>query len=408
VIFARTALATAALAFTLVTLLTEGVRRVAIRHHMVDNPRPDRLHARATPHLGGVAIVGGMLGAIAIAIAVVSYTNAPRTLAIVLASTAVAALGLVDDLRPLSPGIRLTIECAAAAALVKAGMHLTTFANVPLAGRWIDSAGTVAWIVIITNSFNLLDNMDGAAAAIAVGTMPALATLALATGRRDLAIVLIALCAGCTGFLVHNWTPARIFMGDAGSLFLGFLISASALLICTTHHVPGTLAAAVPCALLLITFVATLDTCTVVISRVRAGRRWNQGGTDHLSHRLRALGLGTSGTVVVLSAAAVVTSALGLLVLQGVVPTPAALAGTAAAGIAIVTVAQRSRVYQISPPASLPGPDGLAERARDPGSLSGALRPVTPARRTDDAALVRMAAAARRAVAVTGSRPGKK
>jgi UDP-GlcNAc:undecaprenyl-phosphate GlcNAc-1-phosphate transferase len=377
VIFARTALATAALAFTLVTLLTEGVRRVAIRHHMVDNPRPDRLHARATPHLGGVAIVGGMLGAIAIAIAVVSYTNAPRTLAIVLASTAVAALGLVDDLRPL-------------------------------AGRWIDSAGTVAWIVIITNSFNLLDNMDGAAAAIAVGTMPALATLALATGRRDLAIVLIALCAGCTGFLVHNWTPARIFMGDAGSLFLGFLISASALLICTTHHVPGTLAAAVPCALLLITFVATLDTCTVVISRVRAGRRWNQGGTDHLSHRLRALGLGTSGTVVVLSAAAVVTSALGLLVLQGVVPTPAALAGTAAAGIAIVTVAQRSRVYQISPPASLPGPDGLAERARDPGSLSGALRPVTPARRTDDAALVRMAAAARRAVAVTGSRPGKK
>ena len=103
-----------------------------------------------------------------------------------------------------------------------------------LLGRWVDDAGTVAWIVVLTNSFNLLDNMDGAAAGIALGTGPFLALLALATGRRELAVLLIAVMAGCAGFLVHNWAPARIFMGDSGSLFLGYVLATSALLTCAT------------------------------------------------------------------------------------------------------------------------------------------------------------------------------
>jgi UDP-GlcNAc:undecaprenyl-phosphate/decaprenyl-phosphate GlcNAc-1-phosphate transferase len=339
---AGSAIAAGALAFVLVALLTEVMRRVAIRHRLIDRPRTDRIHASATPFLGGVAIVGGTLGAVA----VVVQPDRSQTLAITLAAASVAILGLIDDLRHLSPRFRLIAECLVASALVASGVHVNVLAGMPVMGRLTDYAGTVAWIVVVTNSFNLLDNMDGVAAAIAFVTSSLLATMAFAIGRPDLAGLLIAISAGCAGFLAHNWTPARIFMGDAGSLFLGFVISASAVLTCDARNSAGNPITTVACTLLLLTFVAVVDTCTVVVSRSRAGRQWTQGGADHLSHRMRAAGLGTARIVIVLSLAAGLTGTLGLMVITGIVPAQGFLAATVTVGVALVALAQKIEVYR--------------------------------------------------------------
>jgi UDP-GlcNAc:undecaprenyl-phosphate GlcNAc-1-phosphate transferase len=335
-----------ALAFVLVVLLTEVMRRVAIRHRLLDQPRGDGRHRRATPYLGGVAIAGGTVGAFAIA----SPAGGTQTLAIVGTAAIVCALGLTDDLRPLNPALRVVVECMCASALVAAGVHADLFAGAGLLGRCLDDAGTVAWIVVLTNSFNLLDNMDGAAAGIALATGPFLALLALATGRRELAALLIAMTAGCAGFLVHNWAPARIFMGDSGSLFLGYVLATSAVLTCAAGSAPtrAPLTVAV-CAVLLLTFVAVVDTCTVVVSRWRSGRRWTQGGADHLAHRLQVAGLSTPQAALALSSAAAVMAILGVIVISGIIPAAGALAVTAAVGLSLVALAQRVRVYAPAP-----------------------------------------------------------
>ena len=346
-----------ALAFLTAAVATGAARWVAIRRGLVDRPRADRIHASATPYLGGVAIAGGTLAAFA----AFARLGDPQVLVLVLAAAAISCVGLADDLRPLSPAIRLIAECLAATALVATGVHMDVFARLPVLGQSIDDAGTVAWIVVITNSFNLLDNTDGAAAAIALVTSPILAVLALATGQLELAILLLALSAGCAGFLVHNWPPARIFMGDAGSLFLGFVLSAAIVLTCSTTGTAAAPVTAVSGGLLLM-FVAMVDTGTVLLSRHRAGRRWTEGGRDHIAHRLRAAGLSTSLTALVLTLAAAMTGALGLLVISGSIPARGVLAATLAVGGTLVVVAQKVQVY---------GPAIPAERA----GLSGAILP---------------------------------
>lgn len=336
------ALAAGALAFVLVALLTEVMRRIAVRHGLLDQPRGDGRHSLATPYLGGLAIAGGTVGAFAVA----APTGSAQILAIIGSGTIVCALGLADDLRPLNPALRVIVECLCASALVAAGIHADLFASAGMLGRWVDDAGTVAWIVVLTNSFNLLDNMDGAAAGIALGTGPFLALLALATGQRELAVLLIAVVAGCAGFLVHNWAPARIFMGDSGSLFLGYVLATSALLTCAsgsdTTRAPLTTAA---CALLLLTFVAVVDTCTVLVSRWRAGRRWTQGGADHIAHRLQIAGLSIPQAALAMSSTAVAMGVLGVIVIGGLAPAADTLAATAAVGLALIALAQRVKVY---------------------------------------------------------------
>ncbi len=329
------------LAFVAVATLTAVMRRVAIWRRLVADPRPGRIHTSATPYLGGVAIVIGTLGAIA----VLPHPRTPPVFAVILAAIAVSVLGLIDDLWSLSPAIRLIVECGAAAGLVASGVHVDVFAGTPVIGHWIDGVGTVVWIVIITNSFNLLDNTDGVAAAVAFVTAPVLAVLAFRVGQAELAVLLIALCAGCAGFLVHNWAPARIFMGDAGSLFIGFVISAGAVLTCgggDPRPVPIPVAAS---ALLLMTFVTVVDTCTVLVSRLRAGRSWSQGGTDHVAHRLCAVGLSTSHTAIALAVAAAVSAIAGLMVVSGAVSAEGSLAAALASGAILVMLAQVVAVY---------------------------------------------------------------
>jgi UDP-GlcNAc:undecaprenyl-phosphate/decaprenyl-phosphate GlcNAc-1-phosphate transferase len=339
------------LGFVLVAFLTEVMRRIAIRRRGVVQPPAARGDPIAPPQLGGVAIAAGTVSAAVGA----AHLGGSRVLAVLLAGVAVSVLGLIDDLRRLSQGVRLVTEALAATGLACAGVHLNVFAGAGPAGVLADGVFTVTWIVVITNSFNLLDNSDGAAAAIAFAGAPVLAVVALAGGRQHAAALLVALAGGCAGFLVHNWPPAQIFMGDAGSLFLGFVISSAAVLICDTGGSSGTPAVTVAAALLLLTFVPVADTCTVLLSRKRAGCRWNQGGTDHLAHRLRAMGLRTSHAAIVLSSTAAASAALGSLAMTGALPARALLVGTVAAGATIVTLAQRVAVRR---PPAVPAPAG--------------------------------------------------
>jgi UDP-GlcNAc:undecaprenyl-phosphate GlcNAc-1-phosphate transferase len=157
-------------------------------------------------------------------------------------------------------------------------------------------------------------------------------------------------------------------MGDAGSLFLGFVISSSTVLIFSGGYFPNASVAAVAAALLLMGFVPVVDTCTVMISRQRAGQRWNHGGTDHISHRLRAVGLGTSHAALLLSLTAAITTALGSLVVGGIVPAQELLGATVPIGVMVVTLALKVEVRR-SRAAEQPS----ASRTPEP-SREGALR----------------------------------
>jgi len=378
-------------AFVLVALFTEVLRRIALRRRLMDRPGQGKAHRSPTPYLGGVAIVAGTLAAAVIA----APPRDPRVLTLIVAGTVIAVLGLVDDIKPLGVSVRLATEGLAAVLVVASGTRVDIFGYMPVIGRWPDIIITLLWIVLMTNSFNLLDNSDGAAGGIAMVTGAALAALAFGTGWESIGILQLALSAGCAGFLVHNWAPARIFMGDAGSLFLGFVMSVSAVLIFTSpgSSASGTSWIARVCGLLLLTFVAAVDTCTVIVSRHRAGLPLVRGGTDHAAHRLRVLGLGTSQAAVLLSGGAGLSCTFGLLVTFGVVPAAGSLAVTLALGIVLVVLAQRVRVAapattrttpppasSTSPTAATPpsacAPSALPSIVLPPTSKPGARSPV--------------------------------
>ncbi|MFI5914828.1 glycosyltransferase family 4 protein [Dactylosporangium sp. NPDC051541] len=309
-------LATVLIAVLLSLSATEGCRRLALRLGVTDRPGGYKQHREPIPYLGGLALVAGTLAPAAVV--GVLFGLPPKLVVVAVAALVVAAIGLADDVEPLGPVPRLLVETGAALLVVFAGVRLA------LTGVWwVDAAVTVAWIVLLTNAVNLLDNMDGAAASV-VGTTAAV------LGAGVLAVPLLCLAGACAGFLWHNRPPARIFMGDAGALFLGFVLAAGAVL------------AAPPAAMLLTGFVPVLDTVLVVLSRRRAGRKWYLGGSDHTAHRLRTLGLSTGQVVGVLAAAAGAAATLAVLVGAGTVTATAGLVvwlcATAAAVAALLRV----------------------------------------------------------------------
>nr|WP_191910183.1 MraY family glycosyltransferase [Microbispora cellulosiformans] len=323
-------LTAAAGAFLLSAAATPLLRRVALRWDVTDRPGGHKAHRRPTPFLGGLAIT---LGAVVPPAALAGPAD-PRAVAIVAGALAVALLGLIDDLRQLSMGARLAVESLAAGGVVLTGVQA------PVTGGWPDIPITMLWIVVITNSFNLLDNMDGALGAVAAASAATLAAVAFLSAQPVIGMVLVSLLLSVAGFLPYNWAPAKIFMGDAGSLFIGFVLACSAALLVTGRDRVTAVAG-----LLLPAFVATVDTGVVLLSRKRAGRPLTQGGTDHLSHRLCGLGLGPALTAVTLAVIAAVAGLLHLVMLLGwITPLGAASAGVVAA-CALIGLPQRVRVY---------------------------------------------------------------
>ena len=254
-------------------------RRLALRLHVVDHPAVRKLHTDPVPLLGGVAMCGAVF---------VSLLLAPERRELVQLGSIlggalwVSAWGLWDDRRPLPPAVKLASQVAAAVLLAVSGVEVHLGVD-----TWINIAITLTWIVGITNSINLLDNMDGLAAGVAAVAASCFALMAAANGQYLVGAMSAALLGACLGFLFFNFNPASIFMGDSGSLFLGFLLAALGIKLRFPDNV-ATVTWMVP---VLVLGVAVFDTTLVVVSRIR--RHLNPlttPGRDHASHRLVALG----------------------------------------------------------------------------------------------------------------------
>ena len=296
--------------FALALALTPLVRALARRLGMVARPRPDRWNKKPTAMLGGAAIFLSVVLAYA---AFVPHT--PQTLAVVLASALLFAVGLVDDILRVKPYQKLIGQVVGAAAVVFLG-ELTAGAGgvtLPWTGSVVLNVGvTMFWLIGITNAINLLDNMDGLAAGIAAIASVFLALSFASAGQPVEALMLTVFAAALLGFLAYNSNPASIFMGDCGSMFVGFFLAGTALLAATGGRSRSFLPVlAVP---VLILFIPIFDTTFVTVLRKLAGRSASQGGRDHTSHRLVALGMSERRAVWMLYAFAGLSGLLALVV----------------------------------------------------------------------------------------------
>jgi UDP-GlcNAc:undecaprenyl-phosphate GlcNAc-1-phosphate transferase len=280
------------------------VRGYARKHEFVAKPKSDRWHKNPTAMFGGVAIFLSTLLMYALFV-----PKTKESLIIMGGGSFLFVVGFIDDFLNIKPYQKLIGQLIGAGIVIGSGLSL------PITGyEVIDIWITVFWLIGITNALNLLDNMDGLAAGIAaIGAF----SLAIGFGANDQTTELIFISAfvgALVGFLVYNFNPATIFMGDCGSMFVGFLLSSSVLLNQTGGRSRGVFSIlAVP---VLILFVPIFDTTLVTILRKMWGRKASQGGRDHTSHRLVALGLSERAAVLMLYAFAVVAGTLSLLVSQ--------------------------------------------------------------------------------------------
>ena len=276
-------------------MLTMPVRALALRVGMVDLPGPRKVHARPIPLLGGLAMYGAVLLAILFAL---DGPARAQSAGIVTGASLVALVGFLDDRGLLHHQIKLFVGMPLAACILLAtGIHAQIFETFA-SGRWgyvLDAGLTLFWVVGVTASFSILDHMDGLCAGVAAMASFFFAILAYLEGQTLVSTLAAAVLGAATGFLRWNFKPAKIFMGDGGAMFLGFLMATLGLKLRLTeaNHLS---AALVP---LLILGVAIFDTTLVSISRIRRGLLpFAAPGKDHVAHRLANLGLGQRGAVV--------------------------------------------------------------------------------------------------------------
>ncbi len=291
-------------AFVVTAAVLRLLLRSSVGRRLVAVPSDERWHAQATPTFGGVGIFAGFLAGVLLALAAGAIEWSGELAGILAGVTIVFAAGLVDDLRHLSPVAKLVAQIAAAVVVLSSGLDVEIVGNEVLA--W---AIGLLWLVGITNAFNLLDNMDGLAATLALVSCGYFAIDALTEHENDTVLVLaLALGLACAGFLPYNLRPRRgaaVFMGDSGSQVLGFGLAALAL--AASWTVAGTTLATILLPLLVLA-IPILDTTLVTIARLVEKRPVTQGGRDHTSHRLVYYGLSETKAVLLL---AIIASAIG-------------------------------------------------------------------------------------------------
>lgn len=304
-------------------LLTPLMLRLALRLRVLDHPDERKAQASPVPYLGGVAIVLSFSVTVLAAAAVLRPSAGLGALAAAMGAALVLALmGLIDDLRGLGPGLRVALEVAAGFLVWRTGPGLLV-----VGPEWLDLVVTVAWVVGITNAINLLDNMDGLSAGVTAIASASFFLVAAVNGQYLVAAFAAALTGCAIGFLRHNFHPATIYMGDAGSLFLGFLLA-----FLGTRIRPDTDESLWPLLVpVMILGVALLDTSLVTVARLRHGRSPLQGGRDHISHRLVWVGF-----PVPVAVGLIYTTAAGLGWLALVVQRADAVSGAMIAGFVTV------------------------------------------------------------------------
>lgn len=294
--------------FILSVILTPLFRKLAIRFSFLDNPEERKLHSEAKPLLGGIAIYLAFTLTVVINLAMVALlkqrpqlmmllpdviterlmgvaTTQNRLSAILLGGTIILLLGLWDDFKGgISPWAKLIGQLLAGLILVFLGIRVTIFLP-----AWISIIITLIWVIGITNAFNLLDNMDGLATGVALIATLIFFLVALQQGQLFVSAILLIFAGSLAGFLPYNFRPATIFMGDTGSMFVGFLLATLTVLnTFYTQKSPTFLPVIMP---LLILGVPIFDTLSVIFLRLKRGDPIFAADKRHFSHRLIGLGM---------------------------------------------------------------------------------------------------------------------
>ncbi len=305
-VLVRAGLVLAAVSFLLSAVCCAAARRFALRLGFLDRPGGHKGHQVPVPLGGGVAIwlaTMAVLGGCGLLVflrgselpppmaehitAAGLFSRAGELFLILALATVIMVMGLVDDRRSLDWRLRLGIQLGCAVLLAASGVRVTLFW--PFSHPLLGGAVTVLWVVGLTNSINMLDNMDGLAASVGLIAAGLFCVGQVTAGSLFAPAVLLIVMGALGGFLLHNHAPARLYMGDAGSNFLGFLLGA--MTVAGTYHVWGVDSPFSVLAPLLVMAVPLYDTTSVVLIRLREGRSPFQGDRRHFSHRLVARGL---------------------------------------------------------------------------------------------------------------------
>ncbi len=291
------------LPFALSLIFTPIVRLIAIKMGLISHPRPDRWHKYPTALLGGTGIyLAAVFSALLLGLA------GKNALGLFLGATFLFIVGLLDDLLHLTPYIKLFTQIIAGSIAVLFGLIIglpfNIFLAIPL---------TLLWLIGITNAFNLLDNIDGLAAGIAAISSLMLFFSSLTSSNNPLGIFGLILAGAALGFLPYNFNPAKIFMGDSGSMFLGYSLAVISITGATQHISKLLITMIIP---VLILSVPIFDTIFVMIARKLQGKRIFEGGKDHTSHRLITLGLSPRKTVLLLYVISIAFGSIAFLYLH--------------------------------------------------------------------------------------------
>ncbi len=306
-----------AIALAASSFLTLPARELALHVGMVDHPGPRKVHAAPMPLLGGLAIYCG----VALAVLVAMEPSArSQMVGIFLGATLICVVGVLDDSGMLHHQVKLFIGMPAAALILLASGVRSEFFETFRTGPYslmADAALTIFWVVAITASFSIFDHMDGLCAGVAAIAAFVFAIYAYRSGQSLVTTLGAAVMGAALGFLLWNFKPAKIFMGDAGAMLLGFLMATLSVELrpSAVHHRTSWM---LP---LLILAVPIFDTTLVIISRSRRGLvPFAAPGKDHIAHRLANCGLGQRGAVLCLYAVGAGVGLIALLIGRWSVP----------------------------------------------------------------------------------------
>ncbi len=300
------------LALVISGILTFVIKWLARRFNVLDNPGLEKIHARPTPRLGGIAIFIGFIASILIfSRAELGWPPKIFNPGIIIGSAIALFIGTIDDIKRVPAVIKLIALFIITFILSEYGVIL----KLPIP-YWANLILTLLWLVGITSAFNALDNMDGLAAGLAFIASGTYLAIAIQTYQWEWGILAVGLMGASLGFLIHNFHPASIFMGDSGSFFLGFTLAAMGIMgSWSTHPVKASI---IP---IIILGVPLFDFAYIVITRQIKGKTKTikeiiyYTGHDHLSHRIRQLGLNTPGAVIFIYLLAICLS-IGAIILR--------------------------------------------------------------------------------------------
>jgi UDP-GlcNAc:undecaprenyl-phosphate GlcNAc-1-phosphate transferase len=301
---------------------------------MVDRPDARRVHLSPVPLLGGIAIYAGFIMALLL---FGEGWVVSQAISILIGATIVSFLGIWDDRWGVRPVMKLLGQAIAAGIVFVSGVQVSFLPN-----QTLNLLITFLWILGITNALNLLDNMDGLSGGVGAVAAAFFLLLAALNGQYLVASLAAALLGVCIGFLVYNFNPASIFMGDAGSMFLGFVLAAVGIKLRFPNH-PNVITWMIPVVVL---GLPIFDTTLIVVSRLRRGiNPLTNPGKDHVSHRLVSLGLSQRQAVILLYGVCGGLGLVGLLIMHaGLVPAYALGIAVFLIGVASLVGLERVRL----------------------------------------------------------------